>query len=134
MESHHSSVFVTSYETGIDRVKRGNYAFLMESTMLDYVVQVSKHFYAYSSFLWTFGTLSQPARLQPDPDRGSPRLEGVRNRDAQGLQVEGQTLAGHPRAAGEGHHSDALQQVVEKHRRRLHQTGGLHLVVRKVQE
>ena len=43
MESHHSSVFVTSYETGIDRVKRGNYAFLMESTMLDYVVQVSKH-------------------------------------------------------------------------------------------
>ena len=44
MESHHSSVFVTSYETAIDRVKRGNYAFLMESTMLDYVVQVSKHF------------------------------------------------------------------------------------------
>ena len=54
MESHHSSVFVTSYETGIDRVKRGNYAFLMESTMLDYVVQVSKHFYEYSSFLFIF--------------------------------------------------------------------------------
>ena len=42
MESHHSSVFVTSYEGGIARVKRGNYAFLMESTMLDYVVQVVK--------------------------------------------------------------------------------------------
>ena len=41
MESHHSSVFVTSYEGGIARVKRGNYAFLMESTMLDYVVQVT---------------------------------------------------------------------------------------------
>ena len=41
MESHHSSVFVTSYEGGIARVKRGNYAFLMESTMLDYVVQVN---------------------------------------------------------------------------------------------
>ena len=27
------------YDEGIRRVKRGNYAFLMESTMLDYVVQ-----------------------------------------------------------------------------------------------
>ena len=51
MESHHSSVFVTSYETGIDRVKRGNYAFLMESTMLDYVVQVSEHIYAEKFFV-----------------------------------------------------------------------------------
>ena len=65
------------------------------------------------------------ARLQPDPDRGASRLQGVRDRDAQGLEVEGQAVSGHPRAAGEGHHSDALQQMVEKHRRRLHKTGGL---------
>ena len=35
------SVFVHNYEDGIARVNEGNYAFLMESTMLDYVVQVS---------------------------------------------------------------------------------------------
>ena len=34
------SVFVHDYEDGINRVKDGGYAFLMESTMLDYVVQV----------------------------------------------------------------------------------------------
>ena len=41
MEEHQPSVFVKDYEEGIDRVKQGGYAFLMESTMLDYVVQVS---------------------------------------------------------------------------------------------
>ncbi|XP_059097759.1 glutamate receptor ionotropic, kainate 2-like [Tigriopus californicus] len=39
MENHQPSVFVTNYDEGISRVKRGGYAFLMESTMLDYVVQ-----------------------------------------------------------------------------------------------
>ena len=39
MESRKPSVFVKSYEEGIKRVLEGNYAFLMESTMLDYVVQ-----------------------------------------------------------------------------------------------
>ena len=29
-------------QEGVDRVKRGNYAFLMESTMLDYVSNVYK--------------------------------------------------------------------------------------------
>jgi len=40
MENHAQSVFVQSYDEGIARVKRGGYAFLMESTILDYVVQV----------------------------------------------------------------------------------------------
>lgn len=39
METRHSSVFVKTYEEGIKRVIEGNYAFLMESTMLDYAVQ-----------------------------------------------------------------------------------------------
>ena len=34
------STFVHNYEDGINRVKGGDYAFLMESTVLDYVVQV----------------------------------------------------------------------------------------------
>lgn len=39
MESKKPSVFVATYEEGIKRVKEGNFAFLMESTTLDYVVQ-----------------------------------------------------------------------------------------------
>ncbi|XP_071037367.1 glutamate receptor ionotropic, kainate 2-like isoform X5 [Parasteatoda tepidariorum] len=38
MESR-PGVFVSSYEEGVQRVLEGNYAFLMESTMLDYMVQ-----------------------------------------------------------------------------------------------
>jgi len=39
MEYKKPSVFVKNYDEGVKRVKKGNYAFLMESTMLDYVVQ-----------------------------------------------------------------------------------------------
>ncbi|KAJ8957117.1 hypothetical protein NQ318_007333 [Aromia moschata] len=39
MENRKPSVFVPTYEEGIQRVLEGNYAFLMESTMLDYIVQ-----------------------------------------------------------------------------------------------
>lgn len=39
MESKSPSVFVQTHEEGVKRVLEGNYAFLMESTMLDYAVQ-----------------------------------------------------------------------------------------------
>ncbi|GFG33916.1 hypothetical protein Cfor_07160, partial [Coptotermes formosanus] len=39
MESKRPPVFVSTYEEGVKRVLDGNYAFLMESTMLDYAVQ-----------------------------------------------------------------------------------------------
>lgn len=39
MEHKKPSVFVPTYEEGIERVLQGDYAFLMESTMLDYIVQ-----------------------------------------------------------------------------------------------
>ncbi|XP_045462380.1 glutamate receptor ionotropic, kainate 1 isoform X2 [Harmonia axyridis] len=39
MENRKPPVFVKSYEEGVERVLQGNYAFLMESTMLDYAVQ-----------------------------------------------------------------------------------------------
>ena len=38
MENKKPSVFVSTYEEGIRRVLDGNYAFLMESTTLDYFV------------------------------------------------------------------------------------------------
>ncbi|XP_041674486.1 glutamate receptor ionotropic, kainate 2 isoform X1 [Drosophila eugracilis] len=39
MDNKRSTAFTTTYEDGIRRVNQGNYAFLMESTMLDYIVQ-----------------------------------------------------------------------------------------------
>ncbi|XP_015191413.1 PREDICTED: glutamate receptor ionotropic, kainate 2 isoform X2 [Polistes dominula] len=39
MDSKTPSVFVKTYEEGVKRVLEGDYAFLMESTMLDYAVQ-----------------------------------------------------------------------------------------------
>lgn len=39
MESIRPSVFVNSNSKGIERVKKGNYAFLMESTSIEYEVQ-----------------------------------------------------------------------------------------------
>ncbi|KAA0195825.1 hypothetical protein HAZT_HAZT011420, partial [Hyalella azteca] len=39
MESRKPSVFVPTIEDGVERVLNGNYAFLMESTMLDYTIQ-----------------------------------------------------------------------------------------------
>lgn len=39
MESKKPPVFVKTYEEGVQKVLEGNYAFLMESTMLDYAVQ-----------------------------------------------------------------------------------------------
>ncbi|XP_017467765.1 PREDICTED: glutamate receptor ionotropic, kainate 2-like isoform X2 [Rhagoletis zephyria] len=39
MENRKAIAFTSTYEEGIRRVNKGNYAFLMESTMLDYIVQ-----------------------------------------------------------------------------------------------
>lgn len=39
MESREPSVFTKNYEEGIQRVLEGNYAYLMESTMIDYITQ-----------------------------------------------------------------------------------------------
>ena len=39
MEGQEPNVFVQKTEEGIDRVIKGDYAFLMESTMIDYTVQ-----------------------------------------------------------------------------------------------
>ncbi|KPM05200.1 glutamate receptor, ionotropic kainate 2-like protein 3 [Sarcoptes scabiei] len=39
MESYRPSVFVESNKKGVDRVEKGNYAFLMESTSIEYIVE-----------------------------------------------------------------------------------------------
>lgn len=43
MENRKPSVFVSSYEEGIKRVLEHPYAFLMESTMLDYSMLSMPH-------------------------------------------------------------------------------------------
>ena len=39
MDNHEPPVFVKKSSEGIDRVLKGQYAFLMESTMIDYTIQ-----------------------------------------------------------------------------------------------
>ena len=39
MESKEPTVFTSSYKEGVERVLEGNFAFLCESSMLEYVVQ-----------------------------------------------------------------------------------------------
>ena len=39
MESKEPTVFTSTYKEGVERVLKGNFAFLCESSMLDYVVQ-----------------------------------------------------------------------------------------------
>jgi len=39
MDSHRDKVFVEKSDEGIELVMKGDYAFLMESTMIDYNVQ-----------------------------------------------------------------------------------------------
>ena len=39
MKDKEPSVFASTYEDGIKRVKQGGYAFLSESTMIDYITQ-----------------------------------------------------------------------------------------------
>jgi len=41
MQEFSSSVFVDSTEKGIEMVKQGQYAFLLESRMLEYIIQRS---------------------------------------------------------------------------------------------
>lgn len=57
MENKKPSVFTSTYEDGIARVLEGNYAFLMESTMLDYVVQRNCNLTQIGGLLDTKGAL-----------------------------------------------------------------------------
>lgn len=57
MENKKTPVFTSTYEEGIRRVLEGNYAFLMESTMLDYNVQRDCNLTQIGSLLDTKGSL-----------------------------------------------------------------------------
>jgi ionotropic glutamate receptor len=65
MESKKPSVFTSSYSEGIRRVLEGNYAFLMESTTIEYVVKQNCNltqvyfniFYKWLSFYMNFNQI-----------------------------------------------------------------------------
>lgn len=60
MENKKPAVFTTTYEEGIRRVLEGNYAFLMESTMLDYIVQRDCNLTQIGGLLDTKGLVFRP--------------------------------------------------------------------------
>lgn len=51
MEGHRPSVFVESNAKGVERVKKGEYAFLMESTSIEYIVERECELYQVGSLL-----------------------------------------------------------------------------------
>lgn len=65
MENKKPTVFTTTYEEGIRRVLEGNYAFLMESTMLDYIVQRDCNLTQIGSLLDTKGEYDFHIIYQP---------------------------------------------------------------------
>lgn len=63
MENKKPSVFTSTYEEGIRRVLDGNYAFLMESTMLDYIVQRDCNLTQIGGLLDTKGKIQRQSLL-----------------------------------------------------------------------
>lgn len=57
MDNKKPMAFTSTYEDGIRRVNQGNYAFLMESTMLDYIVQRDCNLTQIGGLLDTKGTV-----------------------------------------------------------------------------
>lgn len=58
-----SGVFTATYDEGIRRVRGGDYAFLMESTMLDYIVQRDCNLTQIGGLLDTKGSFHLPTCL-----------------------------------------------------------------------
>ena len=88
MKSRRRSVFVANYQEGVQRVLRGNYAYLMESTLLDYLVQRDCNLTQVGGLLdskgygiatpageWQFQT---PERHTPPPAPGTGVVNGQR--------------------------------------------------------
>lgn len=105
MENKKPSVFTSTYEDGIARVLQGNYAFLMESTMLDYVVQRNCNLTQIGGLLDTKGKC--PLEIASEEQINwyiiiFAFLNRLRNSDTQGFSVARQNLTGHFGAAGEG--------------------------------
>lgn len=104
------SVFVKTYDEGVQRVIEGNYAFLMESTMLDFKVQRNCNLTQIGGLLDSkgYGIATPIGKHLPllfaPPNKNtfcSPPLP-LR------LTLEGQNLAGNSSSTGEGNHSNVV--------------------------
>lgn len=111
MENKKPSVFTTTYEEGIQRVLGGNYAFLMESTMLDYIVQRDCNLTQIGGLLDTKGLTS----IVIDNSISLPSFlfARIRHCHADGVAMARSHLSGHLGVAGKRRHSDAVRQMVE---------------------
>ena len=74
MEDKEPSVFVKTSKEGIDRVLDGNYAFLMESTMIDFQIQ------RYCDLMQVGGLLDSKGYGIGTPRGRSSRQQGLRHR------------------------------------------------------
>ena len=70
-------MFVTNYQEGVQRVRRGNYAYLMESTTLDYIVQRDCNLTQVGGLLDSkgYGIATPAGQFQQRPPAGYTYLE-----------------------------------------------------------
>lgn len=136
MENKKPAVFTTTYEEGIRRVLEGNYAFLMESTMLDYIVQRDCNLTQIGGLLDTKGfcTFSSPhlcyfiffffSRINFTQISINYTLllfypSRVWYCNANGLTVAWQNITGHTWATRKGWNTNVVWQMVEKSKRSM---------------
>lgn len=122
---------VSSYEEGVRRVLGGNYAFLMESTMLDHRVQRDCNLTQIGGlldskvrstkcrcYIWDRHHLNSPLLnlfWRKKMVKCDLSFSGLRNSDMERQSLERQDLPCDSGAAREGGDSDTVRQVVEEH-------------------
>ena len=118
MKSGQEGVFMKNNQEGIETVKAGNglYAFLMESTTIDYVVERECDTTQIGGLLGKkeqiASTINYESRLT-EMDNINDRLEGVWDRSAAGLTVSYAHLVRDLEAAGGGAAARAQEALVE---------------------
>lgn len=133
MENKKPSVFVPTYEEGIQRVLQGDYAFLMESTMLDYIVQRDCNLTQIGGLLDTkgYGIATPMGKISSLAFISWWSILFCRKKIfiykiiniVRRLTMEGQNITGDSWTSGERRNTDVVRQVVEEPWRHLYEDG-----------
>lgn len=124
MENKKPSVFVPTYEEGIQRVLQGDYAFLMESTMLDYIVQRDCNLTQIGGLLDSkgYGIATPMGKIYLFPYFYILWCFNI-NRFSCRFSLARQDISGDSRTPREGRDPDVVWQMVEESWRHLHENG-----------
>lgn len=121
MQKKKPSAFVTSYDEGIERVLQGNYAFLMESTMLDYAVQRNCNLTQINGLLDSkgYGIATPIGGFSTILCKRKITTSCVYYYFTCRVTVERSDIIGDFRSTGKGWNTNVVQQMVEAAQRRI---------------